>query len=129
MLINCRDPEGEEKHVHTDFFAVRPEVFNIESMPKKILSTGAEMTFTTWIKDTVLNHEPTNYEWVPGSDPKRHSACRAGEGREYFETPVIHEHHLHPDICSVPETDRRYVRKTFVRYPWPKNWIRPSTLA
>lgn len=122
LVINCWDPETKPSHLHTDFFVVRPSVFKLENMPNRIMK-GAENSFTYWVKDTVLNsHDPVNYMWVPGADPADRSSCRAGMGRDYFDTPVVHQHYLHPDMCTVPEPEKAYVEKVFENRKWPPNW-------
>lgn len=120
LLINCNDPKDTKHLVHTDFFAVRPEVFHLEDVMRNFTrpNTSAEHIFTTWIKDTLLDQK---HAWVPNADPASHHFCRAGQGREYFDTAVVHEHRLHPDICTVPNTDEVKVEKIFEE-PWPESW-------
>lgn len=122
LLINCVGM-SRKKYLHSDFFAVRPEVLVEEEYPE--VNWGAEQSFTDWIRHTVLDKSPVNFAWVPNAYPMKHSGCRAGAGKDYYDSPVIHEHAFHPDICSVPEEDVPYVTSAGLLGRWPANWKPP----
>lgn len=122
LLINCSNRMHNK--VHTDFFMIKPHLLSKDSFPTKIFRNNAELSFTKSIQTSVLDKE--SHRWIPDSNPKS-SVCRAGEGREFYETPIVHAHALHPDICSVPEADVELTKAVFTE-PWPRRWnpVEPS---
>mmetsp|Transcript_4009 Transcript_4009/g.8487 ORF Transcript_4009/g.8487 Transcript_4009/m.8487 type:complete len:297 (-) Transcript_4009:106-996(-) len=117
LLINCKF-FVKNPLVHTDFTMIRPEFLREEYFPDRVIG-AAEQTFTQAIRRTVLDEK--TMRWIPNTTPKSQRVCRAGEGSDYFESPIVHEHALHPDICSVPEADSTLVRSAFGPH-WPKSW-------
>lgn len=121
LLINC---SRRGNKVHTDFFMIRPHLLSLGSFPTTVFRNNAELSFTRSIQESVLNKG--SHRWIPGTNPQS-SACRAGDGREFHTTPIVHEHTLHPDICSVPEADVESTKAVFPD-PWPRRWniVEPS---
>eukprot|EP00581_Thalassiosira_minuscula_P009573 CAMPEP_0183703944 /NCGR_PEP_ID=MMETSP0737-20130205/1476_1 /TAXON_ID=385413 /ORGANISM="Thalassiosira miniscula, Strain CCMP1093" /LENGTH=419 /DNA_ID=CAMNT_0025930751 /DNA_START=13 /DNA_END=1272 /DNA_ORIENTATION=+ len=112
ILVNCLLGTGMYR-IHTDFFAVRPEVLKKEYFPKDIRSSNAEYVFTNAIKKTVLKSRPRNFKLVPHADPVSKGTCRVGQQRPNYETPIVHKHVIHPDMCTVPPEDTDFVNKVF----------------
>jgi len=86
LLINC---SNRGTKAHTDFFVIRPNVFDANLFTKQIIQTNAEQGFTSLIQDSVLSKG--THRWIPNTNPKT-SSCRAGNHRDYYESPIVHEH-------------------------------------
>jgi hypothetical protein len=120
VLINCH--HATNKLTHTDFFAIRPEVLPCEEIVAKgVFRNNAERTFQKWIQESVLDRKAQ--VWIHEASPKDKRTCRAGQGKDFFVTPVVHEHYLHPDICTVPDDEWPAVAEAFPK-GWPENWKR-----
>mmetsp|Transcript_1367 Transcript_1367/g.2972 ORF Transcript_1367/g.2972 Transcript_1367/m.2972 type:complete len:344 (-) Transcript_1367:163-1194(-) len=115
LLINCSNRGSK---VHTDFFVIKPIVLNANSFPEALWRKNAELSFTKSIQESVLERKA--HRWIPGTAP-RTSQCRAGHGHEFHESPIVHQHYLHPEICSIPESDKEAVEFEFTD-PWPNSW-------
>ena len=86
LLVNCRNRGAK---VHTDFFVIRPNVLDANLFTEQIVQKNAEQGFTSLLQDTVLSKG--THRWIPDTNPKT-SACRAGDHRDYYESPIVHEH-------------------------------------
>jgi len=115
LLIGC-DNRGKGTKVHTDFFVIKPDVLSAKAFP--LTGENAELSFTRSIQESVLDNG--SHRWIPGASPES-SVCRAGYGRDFYESPIVHEHFLHPEVCSVPKD----IDVTSV-FPdaWPLPWSR-----
>lgn len=105
MLIDCLKNLNDSRiQVHTDFFAIRPEVLD-PSQPFR--SGNAELSFTHHLGGSVLRNSE-GLRWIPGADPEG-PACRAGYGKPMNETPITHFHLLESGLdvswlkeCPIP---------------------------
>lgn len=93
LLINCSNRGAK---VHTDFFVINPDMLNAEAF---IWKGNAERSFTTSIDKSIL--QKGSHRWIPNTAPAT-SECRAGLGRDFYKSPIVHAHVLHPEFCSVP---------------------------
>jgi len=129
LVINCNHKRNDNTmlRLHTDFFVVRPSLLREVDIPREVIGGGAEASFTAWIQDAVFERHPTKgwigksppmHKFVRGAAPRGRTTCRAGHGKDFRVSPVVHEHALHPDMCRVP---KKY-QKVFVTRPWPKDW-------
>lgn len=116
LLINC---SFRGVKVHTDFFMIRPEVLSEESFPEHLHKNNAELTFSRSLQPVIAGG---SHLWIPNAFPWT-STCRAGYGHDFHESPIVHEHVLHPDVCSVPESDAGAANGAFDE-PWPQFWNR-----
>ena len=91
---------------------IRPEFLLEESIPEEFV-IGAKPTFTIWTKESIPNKR--KFKWVPGADPADKRTCSAAVGKDFSSSPVVHEHALHPSICTVPEADMHIVNSVFPR--------------
>ena len=119
LLINC---DKKTVNTHTDFFALRPQVLSTETFPKDV--KYAEYGFRKAITKSVLDKKGS-YRWIEDSSPKR-NGCRAGNGRDYFESSIVHVHTLHPDMCEIPENDVNANANVteLLGTEWPYFWMR-----
>ena len=116
LLINCSRLPA--KQIQTDFFIARPMYLQADSFPKEI-HRNAELTFTNAIQHSILDKNA--FKWIPGAAPLHKRECRAGEGKDFYDSPVIHEHYIHPDICPFTESDLPLLNEVFPK-GWPENW-------
>ncbi|KAL7535491.1 hypothetical protein ACHAWF_005184 [Thalassiosira exigua] len=103
LLINCDDTFNKTR-AHTDFFAIKPSVLSREAF--LLPSAGnAEIAFTNDINETILAKE--GHRWIPNANPLT-SQCRAADGREMHEAPILHlNFDVHPrnltnTTCHIP---------------------------
>mmetsp|Transcript_31132 Transcript_31132/g.65672 ORF Transcript_31132/g.65672 Transcript_31132/m.65672 type:complete len:365 (-) Transcript_31132:87-1181(-) len=115
LLINC---SRRGTKVHTDFFVIKPDVLSAKAFP--LTGENAELSFTRSIQESVLDNG--SHRWIPDTSPKS-SRCRAGEGRDFYQSPIVHEHYLHPEICSVPKDIDVSSELTDA---WPPAWSLPA---
>ena len=120
LLIRCL-PTKTSTNTHTDFFAIRPEVLDAKTFPRRV--RWAETGFTDSIKKSVLE-KVGSYRWIMDSGPAKRGACRAGNGRDYYESSIVHDHTLHPDICQIPDDDVHAGANVteLLGTPWPEAW-------
>jgi len=107
LLINCEAEwggggvfEGSEQglRVHTDFFVIKPDVLTVNHyLP--LSAKDAELSFTRSIQESVLDNG--SHRWIPDASPKSY-LCRAGDGRAFSESPIVHKHQFPPGFCSIP---------------------------
>lgn len=103
VLIDCIPPGFDRNNLlpimrpgkwsgplmQTDFFAIKSSTLKIKSSLFESHKYNAEMSFTTAIRDTVLDKGGHRIFPNVGS---LDSICRAGSGRRVDETPVVHFH-------------------------------------
>lgn len=108
---------------HTDFFVIKPQVLSDE-FPAALIRANAEMTFSRSLQASVFAKNA--HRWINMAHPafRKSPICRAGYGYDFYDSPVIHEHVMHPDICSVPGADAEAVSEVFTD-PWPQFWSPP----
>ena len=90
LLINCSSGYYEEEpiKIHTDFFAVKPEVLPPDAFIIPA-TRNAERSFTRDIQKDIL--DKGGARWIPGAHPID-DICRAGHERKIEDTHVIHFH-------------------------------------
>ena len=95
IFINCRYKGWTEYKIHTDFFAIRPEVLNKTELLNPTTSVS-ELSFTKAIYDSVLK---LNQHLILPNSESLNLACRAGNKLPFDVASVIH-HHPPPDIMG-----------------------------
>lgn len=88
ILINCRYKGWTEYKIHTDFFAIRPEVLNKTELLNPTTSVS-ELSFTRAIYDSVLK---LNQHLILPNSESLNLACRASNKLPFDVASVIHHH-------------------------------------
>ena len=113
LLINC---SFKKIKAHTDFFIIRPEVLDPDSIPVGG-RPNAEQKFTALLQGSGLFENKNSYRWIHNSKPISGS-CRSGYGNGYYDTPIANEHAFHPDMCYPIDFDLSEV----FSHKWPWKW-------